>query len=179
MTGTASGLDFCFSSAQFSFLSLLLAYPGLNLTAIILVCACLSFVPRVYKKLPLNVLEYSLLFNLTAVSAATMYSRYTQFNGNQVVVVCISAGIALLTFVLVLAYHIYKQCTTSSRTCKNIVRCNHCSECCHPNEQEMTNISAAEHSEEAEGDEETPEAKIRPLVLRFNEYREPVLTYDD
>lgn len=43
----------------------------------------------------------------------------------------------------------------------------------------MTNISAAEHSEEAEGDEEPPEAKIRPLIMRFNEHREPVLTYDD
>ena len=161
------------------FLIFTLGNPGLNLTAIILVCACLSFVPRVYKKLQINVLEYSLLFNLTAVSAATMYSRYTQFNGNQVVVACISAGIAFLTFVLVLAYHIYKQCSISSRTCMNIVCCNHCSECCHPNEQEMTNISEAEHSEEAEGNEEPPEAKIRPLVMQFNEYREPVLTYDD
>ena len=125
-------------------------------------------------------IEYSLLFNLTAVSTATMYSRYTQFNGNQVVVACISAGVALLTFVMVLAYHIYiKECITSSRTCKNTALCKHYSECRHPNEQEMTNIPAAEHLEEAEGEEKPPEAKLRPLELRFNKDHEPVLAYCD
>ena len=161
------------------FLIFTVGNPGLNLTAIILVCACLSFIPRVYKKWPLNVLEYSFLFNLTAVSTATMYSRYTQFNGNQVVVACISTGIAFLTFVMVLAYHIYKECITSSRTCKNTALCKHYSECHHPNEQEMTNIPAAEHLEEAEGEEKPPEAKLQPLVLRFDKDREPVLAYCD
>ena len=64
------------------FLIFTLGNPGLNLTAIILVCACLSFVPRVYKKLPLNVLEYIQFdCSLCCHNVLTLYSVQWQSSG--------------------------------------------------------------------------------------------------
>lgn len=43
------------------------------------------------------------------------------------------------------------------------------------NDRELANIVADGSDEE----EEPPQGEIRPLMLRFNENREPVLVYDD
>ena len=162
------------------FLVFILGNPGLNLIAIILVNTCLALVPGVYKKVLLSVLDYTLLLNLSAVSAITLYSRYdTQLN--QVVVICVSAGITLLTFVLILIYHLYR-CTTSSTAWKTIS--GRLFRRCLPrngqqhfplNDLQLVNV-VAKH---AENEEAAPQVEIRPLVLEFNKYREPVLAYDD
>ena len=149
-----------------------LGNPGLNLTAISATSTCLAFTPPVYKKVWLTLLEYFLLLNLGVTSAATFYCRDPQFSGNQAVVVYISVGTAFITFVGILVYHLY-QCTINSRSWKTvsdrITRRN--------NNHELVNI-AAEGSDE-EGEEEPALAEIRPLVLQFDEYREPVLVYED
>ena len=145
--------------------------PGLNLAAIGITSTCLAFSPAVYKKVWLTLLEYSLLLNLSAVSVATFYCRDLQSSGNQTVVVYISVGTALITFVAILAYHLC-QCTINSQAWKTVsdrvTRRN--------NNRELVNI-AAENSDEEEG--ELALGEMRPLMLQFNKYHEPVLVYDD
>ena len=73
-----------------------------------------------------------------------------------------------------MVYHLY-QCTINSRPWKTVsdqvTQRN--------NDRELVNI-AAETSEGSDEEEEEPaQAEIRPLMLQFNEYREPVLVYDD
>ena len=144
--------------------------PALNLAAISVTSTCLAFTPSVYKKVWLTVLEYSLLLNLSAVSAATFYCRDPQLSGNQAVVVYISVGIAFLTFVMILIYHLY-QCTINSRAWKTVSdRVTQRS-----SDRELVNIAGSDEEEE----EEPAQAEIRPLMLQFDEYREPVLSYDD
>ena len=154
------------------FLIFTLGNPGLNLAAIGITSTCLAFTPAVYKKAWLTLLEYSLLLNLSAVSVATFYCRDPQSSGNQTVVVYISVGTALIKFVGILAYHLC-QCTINSRAWKTVSdRVTQ-----RNNNRELVDI-AAEGSDEEE-EEESALAEIRPLMLQFNEYREPVLVYDD
>ena len=154
------------------FLIFTLGNPGLNLTAISATSTCLAFAPAVYKKVWLTLLEYFLLLNLGVTSVATFYCHYTQFSGNQAVVVYISVGTALITFIGILVYHLC-QCTIKSRAWKavsdRVTQMN--------NNRELVNI-AVEGSDEEE-EEEPAQAEIRPLVLQFDEYREPVLVYED
>ena len=154
------------------FLIFTLGNPGLNLAAISVTSTCLAFSPAVYKKVWLTLLEYSLLFNLSTVSVATFYCRYTQFSGNQAVVVYISVGTALVTFFGIMAYHLY-QCTINSRAWKNIS--DQVTQ--RSSDRELVNI-VAESSDEEEK-EEPSHAEIRPLMLQFDENRVPVLVYDD
>jgi len=110
------------------------------------------------------------------MSVATFYSRYTQFNGNQLVVICISVGTAFLTFAGILVYHLY-QCATNSRAWKCISNRFINQQRQFPlNDRELVHI-AAEGSDEEE--EEPAQAEIQPLILYFDEYREPVLGYED
>ena len=146
--------------------------PGLNLAAIIVTSTCLAFFPGVNKKAWLTLLEYSLLLNLSAVSAATFYCRDPQLSGNQAVVVYISVGTALITFVTIMVYHLCK-CTINSRVRKTVSdRVTQRS-----SDHELVNIAA--ESSDKEEEEEPSQAEIRPQMLRFDEYREPVLSYDD
>ena len=95
-----------------------------------------------------------------------------QSSGNQTVVVYISVGTALITFVAILAYHLY-QCTINLRAWKTVSdRVTQ-----RNTNRELVNVAAESSDEEEE--EEPAQAEIRPLVLQFNEYREPVLVYDD
>ena len=153
------------------FLIFTLGNPGLNLAAIGVTSTCLAFTPAVYKKVWLTLLEYSLLLNLSAVSVATFYCRDPQSSGNQTVVVYISVGTALITFVGILVYHLC-QCTINSRAWKTVSDQVTQSSSNH----ELVNIAAEESDEE---EEEPALAEIRPLMLQFDEYREPVLVYDD
>ena len=152
------------------FLIFTLGNPGLNLAAISVTSTCLTLSPAVYKKVWVTLLEYSLLLNLSATSFATFYCRDPQFSGNQTVVVYISVGIALITFVMILVYHLC-QCTINSRAWKTVSDkiTQRSSDC------ELVNIAAESSDEE----EEPAQAEIRPLVLQFDKYREPVLVYDD
>ena len=153
------------------FLIFTLGNPGLNLAAISVTSTCLAFTPAVYKKAWLSLLEYSLLLNLSAVSVATFYCRYTQFSCKQAVVVYISVGAALITFVTIMVYHLY-QCTINSRVWKSVSD----QVAQRNNNRELVNITAESSDKE---EEEPVQAEIRPLMLQFNEYSEPVLVYGD
>ena len=155
------------------FLIFTLGNPALNLAVIILASLCLAFMPGVYKKAPLTLLEYSFFLNLSAVSVGTFYSRYTQFSSNQAVVVCVSAGMALLTFSGILVYHLY-HCVATLQAWKS-VSSRFARRRFPLNDRELVNI-AAEGSDE---EEDPARAEIRPLILQFDEYREPVLAYED
>ena len=151
-----------------------LGNPGLNLTAISATSTCLAFAPAVYKKVWLTLLEYSLLLNLGVASAATFYCRDPQFSGNQAVVIYISVGAALITFVGILVYHLY-QCTINSRAWKTVSdrvpQMN--------NNRELVNVNTATERSDEEEEEEPAQTEIRPLMLQFDEYREPVLVFED
>ena len=154
------------------FLIFTVGNPGLNLTAISATSTCLAFAPAVYKKVWLTLLEYSLLLNLGVASVATFYCRDPQYSCNQAVVVYISVGTALMTFIGILVYHL-SQCTINSQAWKTIS--NRVTQ--RNNNRELVNI-AVEGSDEEE-EEEPAQAEIRPLMLQFDEYREPVLVYED
>ena len=90
----------------------------MNLLLIISACAHLLllnvwFVRGVYKKLPLDddVLESSSFLNLGILSAATAYVEKN--GGNQMAVTYTSVGVAMITFIGVLIYHIYKLITST------------------------------------------------------------------
>ena len=84
-----------------------LSDPAVNLLATGLIGLLLAVVLQglggVYKKWPLNILETLSFLNLSVPSQATLYVRNAE--GNQTAVVCISVGIAFLTFVAILFYH--------------------------------------------------------------------------
>ena len=91
-------------------------HPRVNLLLIISACAHLLllnvwFVRGVYKKWPLDVLESSSFLNLGILSAATAYVEKN--GGNQMAVTYTSVGVAMITFIGVLIYHIYKLITST------------------------------------------------------------------
>ena len=61
----------------------------------------------VYKSWYLDVLEVSFILNLGILAVATIYVN--QSGGSQAAVAYTSVGIAFLTFVGIITYHIYKQ----------------------------------------------------------------------
>ena len=125
-----------------------LGNPGLNLAAININSTCLAFSPTVYKKAWLTLLEYSLLLNLSAVSAAIFY---TQLSGNQAVVVQILVVTAFITFVGIMVYHLH-QWTINSRVWKTVSL----GEAVH--DRELVNIVVQRSYEEEE--EEPAQAEI-------------------
>ena len=91
-------------------------HPSVNLLLIISACAHLLllnvwFVRGVYKKWPLDVLESSSFLNLGILSAATAYVEKN--GGNQMAVTYTSVGVAMITFIGVLIYHMYKLITST------------------------------------------------------------------
>ena len=83
--------------------------PSANLVAISLVFLVLAAIPwlgqRIYEKLYVNILELSFILNVCVLSIATYHVRIV--NGNQAVVINISAGIAFTEFIGIVIFHIY------------------------------------------------------------------------
>ena len=81
--------------------------PTLQLLGIILVViflfAYLAFVGGVYKTWPLNLLEYSFMFNLAALSAGTLYCLTTGSNTHSITQASVS--IAFISTVFITLYH--------------------------------------------------------------------------
>ena len=91
-------------------------HPSVNLLLIISACAHLLllnvwFLHGVYKTWPLDVLESSSFLNLGILSAATAYVQKS--GGNQMAVTYTSVGIAFMTFIGVLCYHVYRIVTST------------------------------------------------------------------
>ena len=76
--------------------------------AIVVACTCiLPLIKGIHRKWPLDILEFSFIFNLVILSSATSY--YRNNGGNQVVVTSISTTIAFGTFIGILVWHAYNE----------------------------------------------------------------------
>ena len=87
----------------------ILGAPGVNLLAIAVVCMCiLPLIHGVYRKWPLDILEFSFIINLGIFALATAYVLNN--GGNQTVVASISTMISFVIFLGILLWH--------ARTCR-------------------------------------------------------------
>ena len=137
--------------------------PAVNLLATALTGLLLGIVLQglggVYKKWPLNFLESLSFFNLSVLSQATLY--VSKAGGNQTALVCISVGIAFLTFVTILLYHM-----TFTRAWKRLM------EWCS---QRKKHCETREMAEMVTSGEQVVQPPVRTVELRFDQYREPLL----
>ena len=94
-------------------LSLVSADPSHNLLAIqaavIALLTLIHFTGLIYHKLYLDVLEASFILNLGILAAATYSVRLAEIQESQAAVTYVSVGIAFVTFVGVLVYHMYQR----------------------------------------------------------------------
>ena len=97
----------------------------------------LTFSGVVYKSWYLNVLEVSFILNLGILAVATIYVN--QSGGSQAAVAYISVGIAFLSFVGIVTYHIYLR--IKSKVHNRL--CHHESGKCH--EKHLNNLDNLEH----------------------------------
>ena len=139
--------------------------PAVNLLATaltgLLLAVVLQGLSGVYKTWPLNILESLSFLNLSVLSQATLYVRNA--GGNQTAVVCISVGIAFLTFVAILFYHM-----TFTRVWRRSM------------EWYSQRKRRGETREMAEMEtiiigEQAVQPQVRTVELRFDQYCEPFL----
>ena len=137
--------------------------PSVNLLATsltgLLLAVVLQGLGGVYKKWPLNILESLSFLNLSVLSQATLYVRNA--GGNQTAVVCISAGIAFLTFVAILFYHM-----TFTRVWRRLMEWY---------SQRKRRGETREIAEMETMGEQAVQPPVRTVELQFDQYREPFL----
>ena len=88
-----------------------------------------AFSGMVYKKWSLNALELSFILNLGTLAAATYHVKLS--GGSQAAVACTSVGIAFLTFVGIVTYHVYLQIKSKAQN----VLCHHENRKCDENRE--------------------------------------------
>ena len=88
-----------------------------------------AFSGMVYKKWSLNALELSFILNLGTLAAATHHVN--QSGGSQAAVACTSVGIAFLTFIGIVTYHVYLKIKSKVQN----ILCHHENEKCHENRE--------------------------------------------
>ena len=83
--------------------------PAVNLFAVVILTTALlvykSIIAGVYKHWPLDVLESTIHFNLILFSSSTMYIM--EESGSQLILANISLAIVFITFIIIIAYHIF------------------------------------------------------------------------
>ena len=160
--------------------------PSLNLLVITLASLSLTvlfgvFHP-VYKKGYCNILEFSFYLNLGAVSVATLYACAT--NGNQAAVIYTSTSIAFFTFAGTVLFHVYHRANCHHRVSTMWQRV---STCCFLQCKQQEDIRAASgepllqvpESECEESSDQGEVAQPLPPVIHYDQYREPLLEYED
>ena len=95
-------LAIAFNSSGSPALTLLLT----GIAAVSLLCTLVAF-RGVYKSQILDILEASFLMNISVLVAATLYAQL--INRNLAIPIRISMGISLITFIMILLYHIHKR----------------------------------------------------------------------
>ena len=144
--------------------------PGLNLmscaSASLLILVLTTNLKGIYKKWPLDILESSFHLNLGIVSVATLYTLLT--NGNQVVVIYTSTGIAIATFTAILLYHVFQKirgfrCCNNQYTQYTLLATNSAT---------PSTISSLNPTPD---NSDKDEYENWPPVKRFNRLREPLL----
>ena len=135
---------------------------SINLLAILVGTATLHFWAwgsgGVYRNWCLNVLEGSFVLNLIILAAATYHVN--QSGGNQLAAGYTSVSITLVTFIGILAYHIFKQ-VRHTKLCKNI-----------PLKLKFNRLSAAKYFNDPVND---PVDIPRLEDAHFDHFREPLL----
>ena len=129
----------------------------------------------VYKKRYCNILEFSFYLNLGAVSVATLYVHAT--NGNQAAVIYTSTSVAFFTFAGTVLFHVYQHAdrhhsvsTMWQRICTRFfLRCKQHKDVRAGSEEPLIQLPESEYEE----------AQPLPPVIRYDQYREPVLEYED
>ena len=159
--------------------------PSVNLLVITLASLSLTvlfgiFHP-VYKK-NCNILEFSFYLNLGTVSVATLYVHGT--NGNKAAVIYTSTGIAFFTFAGTVLFHVYQRANCHHRVSAMWQRvCTRCFLRCkqhkHVRAGSEEPLLQVPESECEESGDEGQVAQPLPPVIRYDQYREPVLEYED
>ena len=135
-----------------------------------------------YKKRYCNILEFSFYLNLGTVSVATLYVRAT--NGNQAAVIYTSTSIAFFTFAGTVLFHVYQRANCHyrvsamwQRICSCFIRCKQHKDVRAGSEEPLLQVpeSECEESNQQEGQVAQP----LPPVICYDQYREPVLEYED
>ena len=155
--------------------------PSLNMLFINITANCLLalkwMLRGIYKKWLLDILEASSFLNLSILSAATLYVQLA--GGNQVAITSTSTGIACVTFVGILIYHIHSSITNSMywRSLKaslsqffktrNTIS--------HELEPSATGTENSPNDSDSEDRRMEPHARVRPLRLTFDTDDVPVL----
>jgi len=158
-----------------SFAANLQGEPQLNLMVTTLACIFLLmlgwiFTDGIYKAWPLNILESSFFVNLAVLSAATAYiiSGEGQSEASaQSAVTYTSVSVALITFIGILLYHIYKQCIAP--------RLSNCAPLQRQREEKEGTVSKVRISDV----KEPYHSGQMTSADEFNNYREPLLAYQD
>ena len=88
-----------------------------------------AFSGMLYKKWSLNALELSFILNLGTLAAATYHVKLS--GGSQAAVAYTSVGIAFLTFVGIVTYHVYLKIKSKVQN----ILCHHENEKCHENRE--------------------------------------------
>ena len=131
----------------------ILGAPGVNLLAIAVACMCiLPLIRGVYRKWPLDILEFSFIINLGIFAVVTAYVLNN--GGNQTVVASISTMISFVIFIGILLWHA-RNCRVFSWLAKQM-----------GTESTREPVQPTNINNIVEADKEL-------------EYREPLLAYED
>ena len=142
---------------------------------IIFILACVS--PHgVYKKWPLNILEFSFFLNLALLSGLVVSLPNVS---TPIVFTYPSVGIAMITFFGILIYHGYKRIITSRVGRKLLSRFQNRQQRQWVNIQEGYDETSDTPVPAIEREDNNPLSNEHwPRVVHFNELREPLLTND-
>ena len=170
-----TGLHLLFFNLLFLIFALnVLGDPALNLFAIgsasLLLLIIAVGLQRIYKKWPLDILEASFIFNLGVTSYATLYANLSQTNMLPAVTY-VSISMTFSVFMGIVVYHAYLQ-VCSSRVWRNFRNK-------HKWQNAVQVVPEAGEEGGVGGNAEDNHHELRPMVLLFNEFREPLLEYAD
>ena len=152
----------------------ILGDPALNLLAIgsasLLLLVIAVGLQGIYKKWPLDILEASFIFNLGVTSYATLYANLSQ-TSMLPAITYVSTSMTFFVFVGIVVYHVWLQVYSSQmwRNLRNQDR----------RQNAVQVVPEAGEEENGGGNAEDNHQELRPLVLLFNEFREPLLEYAD
>ena len=136
---------------------------------IILIIACVS--PKgTYKKWCLNMLEFSYVFNLCLLSLFVSAVHHLHLQTAIQACTYTSVSIALLTFTGIILYHTYRQVVMSQKWRKCLTRLKE-------KRHYQRVLEPVDHGREDFLDEE--EGQQIPPVVRFDQFREPLLAFHD
>ena len=138
---------------------------------IILIIACVS--PKgIYRKWSLNMLEFSFMFNLGLLSLCVSTVHHLHLQIAIQACTCTSVSIVLLKFAGILLYHTYKQVAKSQKWRKCLARLK-----AKGKFQRVLEPVNHDSSDEEESRDES--CQQFPPVVRFDQFREPLLAFHD